>query len=810
MANIPPVTMSHLPIEKTLPELLAIMQLSTKTVLSAPPGAGKTTRVPLELLKLIPPGSGKIIMLEPRRIAAVSAARYMAQLLGEPVGQTVGYAIRFEAKASANTRIEVVTEGILTRRIQRDPELTGVACVVFDEFHERTIHADLGLALCLETQMAFRPDLKILVMSATLDCISISRLLGDAPVVSSAGHAFPVDIRYQKSGGSNRFTNQMAAVIKTVLSEEKGDLLAFLPGSSEIRSVQRELGQITGVAVCPLYGDLPFEQQQQAILPGPCRRVVLATNIAETSLTIEGVRIVIDSGLTRRLQLDPSTGLESLVTVRSSQASARQRAGRAGRITEGVCYRLYSEQTFNSMTPFTPPEIKTSDLSPLLLELAAWGTGFDSLAWLDLPPVPHIVSGHELLQMLGAIDAAGAITQLGRRMVNLPLHPRLSRLLIAAEEQNILPLACRFAASFSSRTSASAVIDRIEKQLLQMMKATDKSDVYSTDESQMALLCILSWPDRIGRRRTAGESRYLLSSGRGAVSRNNGSEFLVALQVDGGEGPDGIIHQSMEVTADQIRRIVPHLILKERQIAWDDEAGRISVTEQELIGAVLLSSRQLAATDEESCPLLLEQVRRIGIASLGWNKDSRQLQSRVGLASTLLPEDGWPDLSDLWLEKNLSFWLEPRLSGIRSWREIERIDMSDLLKELIGWKLIQALDSVAPATVNLPSGRRIDLDYTIDEGPVLSVKLQELFGMVISPTVCRGRRGVLVQMLSPAGRPVAVTRDLAGFWERGYQDVRKELRGRYPKHPWPDDPWSAVPTHKTKKALENRGNNKPG
>lgn len=384
------MTAACLPIDRVLPQLLATLQTHASIVLSAPPGAGKTTRVPLALLKIIPPGNGRILMLEPRRIAAVSAARYMAASLGEQVGQTVGYTIRFERRLSAQTRIEVVTEGILTRRLQEDPELAGVACIIFDEFHERSIHADLGLALCLEAQAALRPDLKLLVMSATLDCAPLAKLLGDAPILSSEGRSFAVDLRYLPVTNRQPLAGQMAGAIRLALRDNPGDLLAFLPGSSEIRAVQRELdGSVDGM-ICPLYGDLPFEQQQQAIQPGTRRRVVLATNIAETSLTINGVRIVVDSGLTRRLQFDPATGLERLMTVRASRASALQRTGRAGRTGPGVCYRLYGEQSFQAMTPFTPPEMLTADLAPLVLELAAWGATPDGLSWLDQPPAAHL------------------------------------------------------------------------------------------------------------------------------------------------------------------------------------------------------------------------------------------------------------------------------------------------------------------------------------------------------------------------------------------------------------------------------------
>ena len=806
----------RLPIDDILPELLATLRRSANVVLSASPGAGKTTKVPLALLELFPPEAGRIVMLEPRRIAAASAARFMAESLGEAVGQTVGYTIRFERKVSQNTRIEVVTEGILTRRLQDDPALSGVACVIFDEFHERSIHADLGLALCLESQSVLRPELKLLVMSATLDCGPLVRLLGGAPVVVSQGRSFPVELRYGTAADRLPLARRMAGAIRQALAEQQGDLLAFLPGSGEIRAVQRELEGLAQVMVCPLYGDLPFEQQQRAILPGSQRRVVLATNIAETSLTIDGVRVVVDCGLSRRLQLDPATGLERLVTVRASRASALQRTGRAGRTAPGVCYRLFGEQTFQAMTAFSPAEILTADLAPLLLELAAWGIRVNSgdpmevaytvpgIKWLDPPPVAHLAAAGELLQLLGALNGEGQITPLGRRMVRLPVHPRLARLLLEAESRDQLPAACRFAAQLSNRASAGAAIERTERQLRQLMGVRGTNSATLADDLLMAPLYLAAWPDRIAQHRPGDQDRYLLASGRGALlskSCLSRPALGVALQVDGGTGAEGLIHQLAAATQEQIRETVPQLVLRQRQVSWDEAAGRVAAAEQERIGAVVLASRQVGVTDAEALPLLLEQVSRRGLAGLNWSAAARQLQGRVGCAARLLPEEGWPDLSDTWLAGQLADWLGPQLLGVRSWQDIQKVDLQQALQQILGWRLLQALDTVAPTHLQVPSGRKAAVDYTVDEGPVLAVKLQELFGLASSPTVCRGRQALLVHLLSPAGRPVAVTRDLQGFWQRGYPEVRKELRGRYPKHPWPDDPWNAPATHRTRQTL---------
>lgn len=796
---------NNLPIHACLPELLTTLQAHSNTVLSAPPGAGKTTQVPLALLQLIPPQAGKIIMLEPRRIAAASAARYMAESLGEAVGQTVGYSIRFERKVTKATRVEVVTEGILTRRLQEDPELKGVACVIFDEFHERSIHADLGLALCLESQAALRPDLKLLVMSATLDCQSIAALLGNAPVVSAEGRMFPVAIRYLEGDARLPLVQRMSRAIKQALADEPGDLLAFLPGSGEIKAVARELEGLSKVVICPLYGELPFVEQQRAVLPGPQRRVVLATNIAETSLTIDGVRIVVDSGLSRRLQLDPASGLEQLVTVRASQASAQQRSGRAGRTAPGVCYRLYSQQSFTAMTPFSPPEILTADLAPLLLELTAWGcSDVQQLAWLDQPPAAHLTTARTLLQLLGALDNGVTITALGRRMVRLPLHPRLARLLVAAEAQGRQAEACCLAAELSHRSSARAAIKQTEQQLLSLMQryAHDVAPAAAPDPLLSPYLA--AWPDRLAQQRAKEPQRYLLASGQGARLAEGlaPTELLVALQLSSGTSAEGVIRQAISCTAAEVRDTLPHLLTQQRQIWWDAAAERVMAAEQEQLGAVVLASRQVKASDDEAWPLVQEQLQRKGLDLLAWSEASLQLQARVLLASTCMPEEAWPDLSVTGLLASLEQWLLPHAAGLRSLQELARLDMVQVVQELVGWKLLQLLDKELPVTITVPSGRRISLDYRDPDGPVLAVKLQELFGLAVSPLVCRGRRPVLVHLLSPAGRPVAVTRDLQGFWQRGYLEVRKELRGRYPKHPWPDDPWQAKATHKTKKALE--------
>ena len=852
--------MTSYPIDTILPKLNQAVLNNPSIVLHAPPGAGKTTRVPLALLDVLPADQGRIIMLEPRRIAAVSAARWMAKTLGEQAGETVGYSIRFDAKRSERTRIEVVTEGILARRIQADPGLQGVAMVIFDEFHERSIHADLALALCLDIRKQLREDLKILVMSATMECAPIAALLGNAPVITSSGKAFPVEERYVEDT-SGPLPLRVASVIKTALNDTYGDILVFLPGSGEIRACDRQLRASLNmsedrIALHPLYGDLPFEEQERALLPSKDqRKIVLATNIAETSLTIEGMHVVIDSGLTRMLRYDPATGMNRLVTVPVSKASAEQRRGRAGRLGPGVCYRLYSKHDLHGMLPYTQPEILVSDLSPLALELAAWGVkNPHALSWLDDPPAAAWATGVQLLQDLGALDASSSITSLGRAMARFPLHPRLSRLMMRSEELGCARLGADLAAILSEReifrhgaadrrlnepdiseridalrrgrkgTEAGGATDhwalraveRTSQQLRRLMSGSISQETNikiqeglskgaptekNVDHDAIARLLLAAYPDRICKRREEGSRSYVLVPGRGVRlsldSHLVSSSYLIAVNVDAGEKTEGFIHMAAPVTEELIRSECAGNIETVRRVEWDRKEGRIAAAEEERLGTLLLSARPFTPADEEAAPILCDEVRA-NPGLLNFGKEARQLQARTGLMKKVFPEETWPDLSDEHLLADPKEWLLPWLGNIRSAQGLRGLNVLRALKAKLSREQGRLLDERAPLAITVPSGSRVALDYSSGDQPVLAVKLQEMFGLADTPTIASGRVKVLLHLLSPAGRPVQITRDLRGFWNTGYPLVKKDLKGRYPRHPWPDDPWNAAPTKRAK------------
>jgi ATP-dependent helicase HrpB len=840
--------MAVYPVDEILGVLKDAVITHPGVVLSAPPGAGKTTRVPIALLDVVAAERGRIIMLEPRRLAATSAARWMAHLLGEQVGDTVGYSIRFDSRTSEKTRIEVVTEGILTRRMQSNPGLEGVAMVIFDEFHERSLHTDLALALCLDIQKNLREDLKLLVMSATLDCGPVSQLLGNAPVVVSAGRFFPVEERYIADRQEESLRKKISNVVNIALKETAGDILVFHPGSGEIRSCEDSLktilkGREEGISVHPLYGDLPFDEQERAILPSQKRRVVLATNIAETSLTIEGVSIVIDSGLTRRLQYDPASGMNRLITVSVSKASAEQRKGRAGRLGPGICYRLYSRNVFQSMVPFAPPEILISDLSSLVLELSAWGVKEPSgLRWPDVPPVAAWESAVQLLINLGALDRAGSVTRAGREIARMPLHPRLGRLVLRSEELACTSLGADLAAILSERDMmrgcssdpASSdnnaditerldalhtwrmgkktptgsdiwtlrTIERTSRQLMRLIKTTHGRSRQENNRPDLVPRLLLSaYPDRIAKRREQADGRFVLSQGRGirlpATSSLAKSPFIIAVSLDAGEKAEGTVHMAEPLDEELIRQECGGRISDVRKIAWDKKEKRIIAVSEERLGSILLSSKSFIPADEEVLPLLCEAIRGRQ-ALVSFSKAAKQFQGRVSLMKRTFPEENWPDLSDEGLIVDPGKWLLPWLVGIRTGQDLAALDILPALRAQVPWIKQQILDERAPTHITAPSGTRVALDYTAGELPVLAVKLQEMFGMAHTPTVAGGRVKVLIHLLSPARRPVQVTQDLSGFWNSGYQQVKKELKGRYPKHPWPDDPWNAVPTRKIK------------
>ena len=814
-----------LPIDTVLPELREALAGRSAAVLQAPPGAGKTTRVPLGLLDEPWLAGRSILMLEPRRLAASNAARFMARERGERVAETVGYAIRYERKVSKATRIEVVTEGILTRRLQADPELSGVGLVIFDEFHERNLNSDLALALCRDAQLGLREDLKILVMSATLDAAPVARLLGDCPLVSSSGRSYPVKVRYLDQEPTGKVEVVVPPAVRRALAENEGDVLVFLPGAVEIHRCAAALADLVGtVDIQPLYGDLSFAEQERAILPGSRRKVVLATNIAETSLTIEGVTVVIDAGLERRPRFDAARGMTSLETVRISRASAEQRAGRAGRLGPGVCYRLWTEGIQGSLLPFSPPEIRSADLAPLALELAHWGTPDPgALAWLDPPPAGHLAGARALLELLGALDGDGRLTALGEKMALIPAHPRLARLLIAALEAGAPGLGADLVALLSERgpagvgrpvqASDSDLLDRLELLRRRGLEATARAARYwreklgaagnepAVDAQSVGRLLALAYPDRIGREREPGSGRYLFSGGFGGAlsphSAVKGGEWLVAAEVAGRAGGEGEIRLASVLSRETVEELFGSRSDWRREVDWDERAGRVNAREVRRLGALVLQERPVKALAEDVVPALLGALRRQGLDLLDWSPAARQLRARARLVAAHRRD--WPDFSDVSLLASLEEWLAPFLHGTTSIAALSRVDLLPALQARLGWQRQQELTRLAPERLEVPSGSQIRLDYQAEDGPVLACKLQELFGLAETPAVVGGAVPVLIHLLSPAGRPLAVTRDLCSFWNTVYPEVQKEMKGRYPKHPWPDDPWRAEPTRFTRR-----------
>ncbi|MDZ4185193.1 MAG: ATP-dependent helicase HrpB [Desulfuromonadales bacterium] len=828
-----------LPIDAILPQLQTILSVATACVLQAPPGAGKTTRVPLELLNSPWLAGQSIILLEPRRLAATNAAHYLAAQLGEKVGGRVGYTIRFERKVSSLTRIEVVTEGILTRRLQNDPELTGVGLVIFDEIHERNLNSDLALALCRDAQLGLRPELRLLAMSATLDAAPLAKLLGDAPLLSSSGRAYPVEVIHL---GSPPPRPPLAAAInvaiRRALTEGEGDLLVVLPGVAEIKRTEQLLADLhEELLICPLYADLPFAAQEKAILPDKERRkIVLATNIAETSLTIDGVKIVIDGGWERRPRFDAARGMSALDTVRISLSSAVQRAGRAGRLAPGRCYRLWSSGEEGTLLPYTPPEIRSADLAPLALELARWGiVDAATLCWLDPPPAGHLAAARALLAQLGALDPAGRITPLGQRMAELPAHPRLARILLTAQDAGEGALGATLAALLSERDplragaslphgSSSDVSDRLElfadhsersdaaacatigraaRQFRQLLGIREERTLAAASPELLARLLSPAFPDRIGRERDGQGGHYLLASGVGAQlssrSRLKPTPWLLALQLRAGRGSEGEIDLATPLDAATLQAIVAPQTTAGREVGWDERAERVVGREVRRFGAILFNEKLVTPRLEEVVTALCSGVRRLGLERLNWSRGAQQLRGRVSFVSALPGESHWPDFSDAALLATLEDWLGPFLTNCRSRADLERCDPLPALAALLDWQQQRRLDELAPEKLVVPSGSILPLDYPLDGAPHLEVKLQELFGLGENPRIGNQRVAIVLHLLSPARRPLAVTQDLRNFWDQDYPEVKKEMRGRYPKHPWPDDPWSAVATRHTKK-----------
>ena len=835
MAEIP---LPALPILDALPALGAALARHRAAVLEAPPGAGKSTVVPLALLDAPWLAGRRILMLEPRRLAARAIATRLAATLGEPVGRRAGYRMRLDTRVSRETRIEVVTEGILTRRLESDPSLEDTGLVIFDEFHERSLAADLGLALCLDAQRHLRSDLRLLVMSATLDGAAVAALLGGVPRVTSEGRRYPVEVHYARRP-PEQLERETVATVRRALAADPGDALVFLPGAAEIRRAAQQLldGELPpGTLVLPLYGELAPDAQDRALAPAAAgtRKVVLATSIAETSLTIEGVQIVVDSGLARRSRFDPGSGMSRLETLPVSQASAEQRRGRAGRLAPGVCYRVYTEAALRLLPAATAAEVLEADLAPLALDLAAWGTDVADLAWLDPPPTPHLAQARELLGALGALDAAGRITADGRRMSRLGLHPRLARMLLSARGQDSVLLATRLAALLSERDLARAgrglrdaslekrlllldghavagleadrgALERVRRLASQWRRALgdaggDVGDAGPGDTIALpGPLLARAYPDRIARRRGEG-GRYLLANGRGAAFAGPDAlaqhEFLVVAELDAGER-EARIHLAAPVERAALLASLGDSVVTVERVEWDRREAAVVARRERRLGALVLEESSLPHADPQALgAAMLDGVRELGLEALPWSKAARSLQARVLFLRRLEPAAGdpvWPDFADAALAASLGDWLLPFLAGVTRRDHLARLDLAQILATRLGGSAGQALARLAPTHVPVPSGSRLPIDYAADP-PRISVRLQEVFGLARTPTVAGGRVAIALELLSPAQRPVQLTRDLASFWARGYAEVRRELKGRYPKHYWPDDPLAALPT----------------
>ena len=824
------------PITPLLPQIAASLAAHPRLVLEAPPGAGKTTQVPLALLAAPWLNGQRILMLEPRRLAARAAAGFMARQLGEDVGQTVGYRIRHESRVSAATRIEVVTEAILTRMLQDDPALEGIGALLFDEFHERNLHSDLGLALALDVQSALRPELRIVLMSATLEGERLARFL-DAPRVASEGRSHPVEIAYLAARAHEPELAHLRRALETALADSDGDVLVFLPGKGEIERVRAVAEAVVAatarggaVGVHALHGELALADQAQLLAPHPPeeRRIVLATNVAESSITLPQVRAVVDSGLAREPRYDPVSGFSRLETVTISQASANQRAGRAGRTAPGACWRLWPQS--QRLDPTIRPELAQVELSPLALELAAWGS--DALRWLDPPPAAALAEARTRLQQLEAIDARGRITAHGRALLRLGTHPRLAHLIECAAPGH-RGLACELAALIEARDPlrgearfdddlrrriealrrwrrerrAPAEADRgalaaIEQSAAQLRRRVQAGAEAEPDANTVGELLAHAYPDRIARGDPASPRRYVLANGRGARLHERssllGHAWLVASELRAESG-DSLIQRAAPVDEAFLRAQFAARFQRATELGFEREARAVLAREVERFDAIVLSARSVPAPrDATSLALLLEGIRALGIDALPWSDPLRQWQARVLDLRAWVPELGLPDVGDVALLATLDEWLGPFLTGVTRASAIETSILGEALSARLDHAQRRALDEHAPVAITVPSGNARRLEYLPGQPPVLAVKLQELFGLADTPRVGKGRVPVTLHLLSPGQRPIQVTQDLRGFWERTYPEVRKELKGRYPRHPWPDDPWNATPTARAK------------
>jgi ATP-dependent helicase HrpB len=831
-----------LPIDEVLPELRAVLQRNRNAVVEAPPGAGKSTVVPIALRDESWVKGGKLIMLEPRRLATRAVAARMAATLGENVGETVGYRMRLETRVSRRTRIEVVTEGVFTRMLQSDPALEGVAAVLFDEFHERSLHADTGLAFTLDSQENLSPELRILVMSATLDGERVAGLLGNAPRVTAAGRMFPVEIRYAGSGlpvlpamsGNQESVLLVMRAIKRALTEAEGDMLVFLPGAGEIRRLQGMLqGVGENVDVMPLFGELAAGEQDAALKPArPGRRkIVLATNIAETSLTIDGVRIVVDAGLERRSLFDPASGMNRLELQRISRASAEQRTGRAGRTAPGVCYRLWGEGAERSLAAYAPPEVCVADLAPLALDLAVWGTESEKLHWLDPPPAATLASARDLLKRLGALDAAGKVTPHGRAMQEFPAHPRLAHMMLKSAELEAVPLAAELAALLSERDMLRAgggqsrdsdVRTRLEllhrggtgldhatrervrnSQRVFLRLAGRDAQPGATTVDDAGVLLALAYPDRVGRRRPGGEARYQLANGRGAVFESTESvaraEFIVAVDLDDRER-EARIRLAIPLDRQALLDTFENELWRGEELAWDERSETVVARRVTRLAELLVEEKPLADVPRDAAAAaMLSGLRSMGLDALHWDDDTRSFLARAEFVRALGRNDlaDWPEFTRDALAADLG-WIEPFLDGVTRRSQLTRVPLLEALNSRLNFEQRRRLDELAPTHIGLPTGSRARIDYLSDNAPVASMRMQEVFGLAATPRIGGGAVPVTFQLLSPGHRPLQVTRDLASFWRNAYVEVRKDMRGRYPKHYWPEDPLQAEPTRRAK------------
>lgn len=825
-----------LPVEDIVPAFLAALRAGNAAVVQAPPGAGKSTLLPLTLLDQPWLEGRKILMLEPRRLAARLVAKRLAQNLGQELGRTVGFRIRDESRVGRETRLEVVTEGILTRQLQADPEFSGVGAILFDEFHERSLQADLGLALALDVQQNLRPDLRLVAMSATLDGQAVSALLGGAPILTSDGRLFPVETRYLPLAGGATMEASVAQAVRQALRENEGDVLVFLPGAGEIRRVERLLKDgAVSAEVLPLYGELSAAEQDRAVSPGGGRRVVLATSIAETSLTIEGVRVVVDAGLARKPVFDPRSGMARLETVKASIASADQRRGRAGRLGPGVAYRLWPEVENRARPAADRPEIESADLASLALDLAQWGVNDPaSLRWVNPLPAANFAQAVALLRELDALDAQGRITEHGKQLARLPVHPRLGHMIVRGKEIGAGVTACRIAALLEERDvlrarpgqraadirlrlealqalaqgrrfshfelslneGAARRVLQLASRLARTIGARDGDD----DDGEAGLLLAFAYPDRIARRRVGEEPRYRLANGRGAALDKAdglaGEKFIAIADLDGA-GAEGRIYMAGALDEAELRQHFAAHIETREAVEWDEQQQKVLAAKQERLGALVLSEKQLANPSADMVQVaLLQVVRQRGLASLAFDETVEALRQRVAALRIAYGED-WPDLSDAALLARLEDWLLPEKA--MSLNALRQLDHATAIRNLLQWEQQRALDRLAPTHIEVPSGSRVRIDYSDPAKPVLAVKLQEMFGLAQTPAIADGRVPLSLHLLSPAGRPLQVTGDLAGFWRTSYAEVRKEMRGRYPRHPWPEDPLTAPPTARAKR-----------